>query len=191
MIPAWNSSAVLPPVRPGQPGHSADRSPYSASFSEVVQRFATSAERIIILRGLLDYRRELFRLGIVSGFQWLDGSFMEHKEVLLNAPPQDVDVVTFFSLPAGIPDEQTFVAQNPDLFEPVRSKLRFHVDAYAMVIGNPLEASDVQQISYWYSMWSHRRNGLWKGFVQVDISAAGDQIEEALLNQIEREQQSL
>lgn len=87
MIPAWNSSAVLPPVRPGQPGHSADRSPYSASFSEMVQRFAASSERIVIPRGLLDYRRELAHLGIVSGFQWLDGSFMEHKEVLLNAPP--------------------------------------------------------------------------------------------------------
>src|SRR6267142_3788679 len=140
MIPAWNSSAVLPPVRPGQPGHSADRSPYLASFSEVVQRFATSPERMLILRGLLDYRRELARLGIGSGFQWLDGSFMEHKEALLNAPPQDLDVVTFFALPAGITDEPTFVAQNPDLFNPVLSKRRFHVDAYAMVIGNPLEA---------------------------------------------------
>ena len=116
---------------------------------------------------------------------------MENKEALQNEAPQDVDVVTFFSLPAGILDEQTFVAQNPDLFDPTRSKLRFQVDAYAMVTGNFLEASDVQQISYWYSMWSHRRNGLWKGFVQVDISTAGDQLEEALLNQIEREQQNL
>jgi hypothetical protein len=191
MIPAWNSSAVLPSVRPGQPGHSADRSPYSASFSEVVQRFATSLERIAILRGLLQYRRELARIGISNGFQWLDGSFMEHKEALLNAPPNDMDVVTFFTLPTGITDEQSLLAQNPELFMSDLSKPRFHVDAYAMVIGNPLEASDVQQISYWYSMWSHRRNGLWKGFVQVDISAAGDQIEEELLNQIEREQRSL
>lgn len=189
MIPAWNSSAVLPPVRPGQPGHSPDRSPYSASFAEVVQRFATSRERIVILRGLLAYRYELARVGITDGFQWLDGSFMEYKELLMNQPPNDVDVVTFFSLPAGITDEQTFVARNPDLFYPDRSKLRFHVDAYAMLIGNALDISDVHQISYWYSMWSHRRNGLWKGFVRVDISPSEDQIAEALLDQIEREQQ--
>jgi len=191
MIPAWNSSAVLPPVRPGQPGHSADRSPYLASLSEVVQRFATSPERFVILRGLLNYRKELTRLGISSGFQWLDGSFMEHKEALLNTPPNDVDVVTFFTLPASVIDEPTFVAQHSDLFVSDRSKARFHVDAYAMVIGNPLETADIQQIAYWYSMWSHRKNGLWKGFVQVDISTGEDQIEEALLTQIEREQQSL
>jgi hypothetical protein len=191
MIPAWNSSAVLPPVRPGQPGHSPDRSPYSASLSEVVQRFATSPERIVILRGLLAYRNELTRVGITDGFQWLDGSFMEHKELLLNQPPNDVDVVTFFNLPAGITNQQTFVAQNPDLFYTDQSKRRFHVDAYAMLIGSALEISDVQQISYWYSMWSHRRNGLWKGFVRVDISTDQDQIAGAVLDQIEREQQSL
>jgi len=191
MIPAWNSSAVLPPVRPGQPGHSPDRSPYSATLSEILQRFATSPERIAILRGLLAYRNELTRVGITDGFQWLDGSFMEHKELLMNQPPNDVDVVTFFNLPAGITDQQIFVSQIPDLFYPDRSKLRFHVDAYAMLLGNVLDVSDIQQISYWYSMWSHRKNGLWKGFVRVDISPDEDQIALAVLNQIEQEQQSL
>lgn len=191
MIPGWNISAVLPPVRPGQPGHSADRSPYSATMMEVVQRFATSPERIVILQGLFAYRRELMRVGVINGFQWLDGSFMEHKEILLNAPPQDVDVVTYFSLPDEVTDQEAFVGQNPDLFYPDRSKQRFHVDAYAMVIGNPLEADDVSQISYWYSMWSHRRNGLWKGFVRVDISANQDELAEAILNQIIQEQQNV
>ncbi len=191
MIPAWNNSAVLPPVRPGQPGHSADRSPYLAPLSEVVQRFAISPERITVLRGLIDYRNELRRLGVTNGFQWLDGSFVEHKEALFNAPPEDVDVVTFFTLPAGVSDEAAFVARNLDLFDPSLSKKRFRVDAYAMVIGNLLEVADVQQISYWYSMWSHRRNGIWKGFVQVDISPNGDQVEVELLNQIDRELQCL
>ncbi len=185
MIPAWNSSAVLPPIRPGQPGHSTDRSPYAVRFSEVVQRFGTSKERIVILQGLLEYRKELTQIGVTDGFQWLDGSFMEHKELLLNAPPNDVDVVTFFTLPSGITDQSAFVAGNPDLFDPVRSKNRFHVDAYAMVIGDPMHPSDVQQIAYWYSMWSHRKNGMWKGFVRVDISAAEDQIVEALLVQMQ------
>jgi hypothetical protein len=184
MIPAWNSSAVLPPIRPGQPGHSPDRSPYLAKFSEVVQRFGTSQERTNILQGLLEYRKALTNIGVMNGFQWLDGSFMENKEVLLNIPPNDVDVVTFFSLPDGVSDQFAFLASNTDLFEPVRSKNRFHVDAYAMVIGDPLQASDVQQIAYWYSMWSHRRNGMWKGFVQVDISSSEDQIAEPLLAQM-------
>jgi len=45
----------------------------------------------------------------------------------------------------------------------------------------------VTAVSYWYSMWSHRRNGLWKGFVQVDISEKEDNIARALIAQIEQE----
>ena len=64
LIPPWNSSAVLPPIRPGQPGHSADRSPYRVSLVEVVERFAHSHERIRILRGLIGYRKDLSQAGI-------------------------------------------------------------------------------------------------------------------------------
>jgi hypothetical protein len=47
--------------------------------------------------------------------------------------------------------------------------------------------ADVTAVSYWHSMWSHRRNGLWKGFVQVDISKDEDDIAAALVAQIEQE----
>jgi hypothetical protein len=186
MIPAWNISAVLPPVRPGAVGHSPDRSPYSASFADVVVRFATSPERIAILRGLLRYRGELVRRGIATGFQWLNGSFMEQKEVLESTPPNDVDVVTFFSLPPGI-DEATLLATAGELFNSGITKPQYHVDAYACLLGGPMSPADVRIVSYWYSMWSHRRNGLWKGFVQVDISPTEDNIADALLAQIEQE----
>ncbi|RKW41698.1 MAG: hypothetical protein D8H96_09315, partial [Lautropia sp.] len=29
-------------------------------------------------------------------------------------------------------------------------------------------------IAYWYSMWSHRRDGSWKGFLQLDLHQARD-----------------
>lgn len=108
MIPDWNISAVLPPVRPGAPGHSPDRSPYVASFSQIVERFATSAERIRILQGLLSYRAALEGRGISSGFQWLDGSFLEHKEAIQAVAPNDVDVVTFFPLPPAMDHGRVF-----------------------------------------------------------------------------------
>lgn len=100
-IPAWNSAGVLPPIRPGQAGHSPDRSPYSVDLSVFIDRFATSPQRITILDGLLRFRAELHSKGIVSGFQWLDGSFLEAVETLESRPPRDVDVVTFFELPHG------------------------------------------------------------------------------------------
>jgi len=131
MIPDWNISAVLPPVRPGAPGHSPDRSPYVASFSQIVERFATSTERIKILQGLLSYRAELEPRGISSGFQWLNGSFMEHKEAIQAAAPNDVDVVTFFPLPNG-ESQGTFVPKIADLLDVTHTKRMYSVDAYAL-----------------------------------------------------------
>jgi len=50
-------------------------SPYPAQMTEVAERFCTSVERKTILNGLLQYRTDLMSAGIISGFQWLDGSF--------------------------------------------------------------------------------------------------------------------
>lgn len=38
----------------------------------------------------------------------------------------------------------------------------------------PMSAVTIQRVSYWYSMWSHRRDGVWKGFVQVDLDPMQD-----------------
>jgi len=32
----------------------------------------------------------------------------------------------------------------------------------------------VAHSAYWYSVWSHRRSQLWKGFVQVDLADTED-----------------
>jgi hypothetical protein len=66
-----------------------------------VDRFSSSPERIAILHSLLQFREELYKSGITSGFQWLDGSFMENIETLESRPPNDMDVVTFYHLPIG------------------------------------------------------------------------------------------
>jgi hypothetical protein len=186
MIPAWNISGVLPPVRPGKPGHSPDRSPYVAELHQVVERFVGSSERTAILQGLLDYRHELHDIGIVNGFQWLDGSFMEQTEILESRSPNDVDLVTFFHLPGGM-DQRSLARNHGHLFSPNRTKAQFHVDAYPCVLGEPTDHRHVKQIAYWYSMWSHRRNGLWKGFVQVDLSPQEDEAARRALDFIRQE----
>ncbi|MFH1113078.1 MAG: hypothetical protein V1792_04085 [Pseudomonadota bacterium] len=173
MIPDWNIAGVLPPIRPGEDGHGTDRSPYAVSLRRVVERFATSSQRIDILQGLLSYRSELHNAGISNGFQWLDGSFAEQTELLESRHPNDIDVVTFFCLPPGM-DERTLAQNHADLFRPDQTKSRFRVDAYPCVLGQPTQSRHVKQIAYWYSMWSHRRNGVWKGFVQVDLALGED-----------------
>ena len=100
-IPSWTADGVLPPVNASQPV-SAERSPYVVSLTDCVLRFGNSSERRAILDGFLRYRSVLHRAGLVRGLQWLDGSFLEHVELTEGRAPNDVDVVTFYRLPAGI-----------------------------------------------------------------------------------------
>lgn len=52
-------------------------------------------ERRELLKGLLEFRSELHRIGLVDGIQWLDGSFIENVEEIEGRHPKDIDVVTF------------------------------------------------------------------------------------------------
>lgn len=177
-IPPWDSSGVLPPIWPGQAGASPRRAPYQASVVELVESFSHSQERRDILRGLIELRRALAGAGLNQGFQWIDGSFVENVEELRGRPPADIDVVTFVPL-GDAAAQQELVSRHPGLFDLGNLKLRFSVDGYYVNLGDPLSELSVRQVTYWYSMWAHRRTDLrWKGFVHVPLSAADD--EEAL-----------
>ncbi len=186
MIPQWTADGLIPPIQPNQPGHSLERSPYLAELHEVVEYFAISPERRNILRGFLKYREQLYASGITVGFQWLDGSFVEHIEILESRPPRDIDVVTFFQPPPGETQESLYNT-NPDLFKPGYLKAQYQVDGYYQELGKVMNINDVGQVSYWYSMWSHRRTGTWKGFVQVNLDPNEDKAALALLKVKEQE----
>jgi hypothetical protein len=168
-IPAWTPEGVLPPINSGKPV-SIERSPYIVSLPDYVLRFSDTPERRAVLSGFLDYRATLHRAGLVEGFQWLDGSFLEHVELLENRAPNDLDVVTFFRLPPGR-SQRDILAADASLIDHDQLKERFRVDAYLVDLGMHPELL-TRQSAYWYSMWSHRRNRLWKGFVQVDLGPA-------------------
>ena len=174
----------MPPIRPGYHGNSPDRSPYSTDTMSLVDFFATSPERIHILDGLLRFRSELYQAGITSGFQWVDGSYLENIEVLENRPPNDMDIVTFTDF-TGL-DQQALITNHPTLFIPNKAKEIYSIDAYYVELGNQLEQESVRLVSYWYSMWSHRRNGVWKGFLQIKLDSANDACARTLLNELQR-----
>ena len=173
VLPKWTMAGVVPPVRPNVEGHDPDRSPYQVGLDEVVEMFAITQERADILSGLFDYREALHNAGLVTGFQWLDGSFLENIEDLEGRPPNDIDVVTFFELPVG-QTQTSLLPLTADLFDPDQTKQNFSVDAYPFEIGSSLNETAVRRTAYWYSMWSHRRDGVWKGFAQIDLSPAND-----------------
>lgn len=187
MIPSWNLAGLLPPIWPGEQGHSDKRSPYASSLIEVVDRFGTSPERVIMLRGLLDYRAALYAFDVVDGFQWLDGSFMQDIEALEDRSPNDIDVVTYFRMPEG-ETQASLLAKARHLFSTQQTKATFRVDAYAMVLDEPMNDANVQRVAYWYSMWSHTRTESWKGFIVAPLDPVLDQAARHLLEGIQFEE---
>lgn len=171
MIPAFDIHGVVPPTRPGVAGHSNDRAPYPTSMLMFCQRFGHTPERRVILRGLIELRAALLKVGITEGYQWLDGSFVEDVERLHNRPPGDIDVVTFAALGDAAAQRSKHLA-SPALFDSTRCKAKYHVDHYFLGTDRGVDESLGRRISYWYSMWAHQRDtNRWKGFVSVSLAS--------------------
>lgn len=181
IYPAVEREGVIDPIDYADPISSV-RSPYIVSLESVVRHFSTSPERIRILDGFLRYREALHTAGVEQGFQWLDGSFLEDKETLKGEPPDDIDVVTLYHLPAGI-SQADLVASNPLVFggDVGACKAQFHVDAYPIRLDAPPDRV-VRNVSYWYGLFSHRRQTYeWKGILQVDLAFGEDAVARAAL----------
>jgi hypothetical protein len=173
MIPEWNASGVLPPFV-GDPKEPADMSPYWSTLGDLARRFVTSDVRRSIFRGLLQYRRELTRVGVTSGFQWFDGSYMEHIERTENRNPRDIDVVTFGHVPIPRRDtaaKRAFGQSNPNLFDPAAAKDAFFCDAYFVDLDIAPHLI-VDSTRYWFGLFSHKRaTHLWKGLIATPLGS--------------------
>jgi len=163
-IPKALPIGILPPFLKA-PTRRDDVSPYRATAVELVERFATSARRIRILEGLLAYRAELRRVGLSTGLQWIDGSFVEP----LNPAPNDVDVVTLAPLPTSCSPV------DGHLFDPAEARRRFLCDAYFVDLAGAEATWIVRESIYWFALFSHQRRTLsWKGIVELDLTAPDD-----------------
>lgn len=181
----WNNRGLLNPISSPL---GMKRAPYIVSLQELVERFATSPARCKILKGFLAYRRELRAIGIVEGFQWIDGSFVEDIEALDSRAPNDIDLVTFYKTPAGETQESLF-NKNPLLFpsneeEKAKLKEKFPVDG-SMSSLDAKQRPLIKQVIFWYSLWSHRRDQTWKGFLQVELDNQDDAEVVSLIDSIE------
>jgi hypothetical protein len=175
-IPEWNAAGLLPPADSREPTSLA-RSPYRVALTDLVLRFAHTPERRAVLDGYFAYRAALHEAGFIQGFQWLNGSFLEHIELLEQRPPNDLDVVSFIRYPSGL-SQREFLARFPHLV-PTNPhaqqalKATYRVDGYLVDLGMAAEPL-VGRAAYWYSLWSHRRDDTWKGFLSVDLAPAQD-----------------
>lgn len=171
-IPPWTAQGVLPPTDSEAPA-SVNRSPYHVSLVDFVLHFGRTERRRAIVSGLLDFRAALHAIGLVDGFQWIDGSFLENIEAVEERDPHDVDLVTFFHSPDGA-DQASLLRASPRLFDPDATRERYRVDAYFVQLNTTAPETLVSQCTYWNSLWSHRRNGQWKGYLRVDLDLADD-----------------
>ena len=168
-IPGFDIDGLLPPIRPGAPGHSRDRAPYRTDALTFCQRFGNTDERRIILHGWLQFRLRLQETSLNDGFQWVNGSFCEDIEVQETRPPGDVDVVTLARL-----GDQLVLSRKlpPEVLDHDLCKETFHVDHYFVATDVPFSMDQGSMISYWSSLWSHRRaDNRWKGFVAIPLAS--------------------
>jgi hypothetical protein len=170
-IPAFDINCVLPPHL-GNPTSRADLSPYHCTTVELVDRFATSSERATILRGLLAFRHEIESRGLSTGFQWLDGSFLEDIETLESRPPGDLDLLTVFW-----GKDRAFlnalVVALPAFIDPFESKRLFRLDHFPLW-ANESPWGAVENTRYWIQLFTHRRDGVWKGMLKIPLGTPTD-----------------
>jgi hypothetical protein len=173
VIPEFTQSGVLPPFIEGQsPVESGAMAPFKVSLADFVEKFSTSEHRVEILRGFLAYRSEFKKIGLVSGFQWIDGSFVENVEKNRSRPPSDIDIVTFAERPV-VNDEEAWANMansRLDLFHPELAKNKYMCDAYFVDLMLPSRVI-VNRTSYWFGLFSHQKESyLWKGMLEISLS---------------------
>lgn len=171
----WNIQGVVPPIAIGEEGHSPERSPYPISILDFIQKFALSTERIEILIGFLKYRKAIYLSGIETGFQWVNGSFVENIESIDERAPNDIDVVTFSNLYQTIPDYPNWAKSNSSFLNNPIAKRQYKVDSYWVDMDIGFNEYSIERCTYWYSMWSHQRDtNIWKGFFVISLSPNDD-----------------
>jgi hypothetical protein len=94
-----------------------------------------------------------------------------------------VDVVTFLQAPTAFCEP---IGADAEALEHDAAKVRFRVDAYFVELDVLTPRELTGWAAYWYSMWSHRRNQAWKGFLQIELAPHEDAEARVLLSERER-----
>jgi hypothetical protein len=114
-----------------------------------------------------------------------DPCFLEQIEILETRDPNDLDIVTFYSTPTGkTPGAFTaeVLASLPEFIDRDLAKKNFKLDHFP-VTPTANGAAIVENTRYWTGLFSHRRDGLWKGMLRVELNTPTADIAAATLVQ--------
>jgi hypothetical protein len=150
---------------------------------ELCAKLATTNERRDILLGFFSLRDALRQLGVTSGFQWIDGSFVENAEKTRGHAPNDIDVVTFYVPPLPMPSWPAVTSLQSVLVDRNATKQRFHVDHILVPLASTQDRfSDarhlVDAVRYWFGLFSHRRSDdVWKGMLYLPLDTPAEDVQ--------------
>ncbi|MEO1497817.1 MAG: hypothetical protein AAFV43_11770 [Planctomycetota bacterium] len=139
---------------------------------ELCEAFGHTAERRQILSSFLSMRHVL-QTTVTDGFQWIDGSFVENVEAAQGRPPGDIDVVTFADPSTCDGGRKGFMRQCKALLDPTQSKQIFRTHHFFV----PLDIdgrSLVELSTYYFGLFSHKRDGTPKGMLVADLHDQGE-----------------
>lgn len=159
--PEWDhKTGLIPPVYPDMEADMYPRSPYRVTPGYLVEYFAGNETRIRLLKLFFDFRARIYRADAGSGFQWVNGSFVEDKERIRGDKPKDIDVVTFLE---RVPSDNLLADKRA-------MKRLYSVDPHWVIFSECSNAGLVSRTAYWYSLWGHQRGSFqWKGFLEVPL----------------------
>ncbi|MBK8159689.1 MAG: hypothetical protein IPK59_13285 [Rhodospirillaceae bacterium] len=152
---------------------------------EFADAFGTTPHRRSLIRNLVQYRTLLATDGYLHGIQFVDGSFVENVETNRGRPPGDIDVLSLLEAPAKYHPSNADWDSNwqntgeafwkSEVVNRPVNKARFLLDTYAMIVTEmPLEGF-LDNVIYWYSLFSHQRDTFaWKGFVRIALNTDED-----------------
>lgn len=151
-------------------------------------RLGGTAARRDLLDGFLAFRTALHRAGLTRGFQWLNGSFVTDIMRIADREPRDIDVVTFYRLPDGYTQE-SLAQESPELFDRSNNKTKYHTDALFLGLDALDMRSLANHVAYYNGLWSHTRQGQWKGYLEIDLADEDDATAKIALNRAVNEEE--
>lgn len=169
-IPDFDHNNVLPPFINGSPGNAANHSPYVCSILEFCEKFATTEIRIDLLTNFIKFRIKIHESEITSGFQWVDGSFLEDKEKILGEDPSDIDVATFFQVTS--PNTVDKINSDfPEFFQRKLAKNKYKLDHLLIHVPalNPYQL--IRNTNFISKLFSYSRRGVYKGMVEIHLNS--------------------
>ncbi len=170
-IPDFDHNLVLPPHL-GNPTFMADISPYKCTTLQLCEKYATSQKRIDILKGFISFRQKLYNHNVFNGFQWIDGSFLEDVATREKREPNDLDVVTLY-WGYDIAFQKDLMVKFPEFADNRLSKNSYLIDHFPFDISiTPFITVDMTR--YWMQLFSHNRDGVWKGMLQINIDTPNE-----------------